>query len=90
MKTLRLSKSAAKFWGSLDAKQYRQVGKAITTLLENSRPQDSQCLKVSRHAERRVDAGEYRIIYVDSDEEIEVLVIGKRNDDEVYKRLRQK
>lgn len=90
MKTLRLSKGAAKFWESLDAKQYRQVGKAITTLLGNSRPQDSQLLKSSKHAERRVDAGEYRIIYTDSDDEVEVLVIGKRNGDEVYKRLRQK
>ena len=71
-------------------KQYRQIGKAITALLEDSRPQDSQPLKGAKRAERRVDAGEYRIIYLDSEEEVEVLVIGKRNGDEVYKRLRRK
>ncbi|MDM5175858.1 type II toxin-antitoxin system RelE/ParE family toxin [Massilia sp. DJPM01] len=90
MKTLRLSRSAAKFWESLDAKQYRQVGKAMTTLMENSRPQDSLLLKASNHTERRVDAGEYRINYTDSNDEVAVLVIGKRNGSEVYKRVRQK
>jgi mRNA-degrading endonuclease RelE of RelBE toxin-antitoxin system len=31
------------------------------------------------------DAGEYRIVYAVSDDTVEVLVIGKRNDAQVYK-----
>jgi mRNA interferase RelE/StbE len=35
--------------------------------------------------ERRVDVGEYRVIYVNSGDTVDVLAVGKRNDDEVYK-----
>jgi mRNA interferase RelE/StbE len=35
--------------------------------------------------ERRVDIGEYRVVYSVVDDVVEVLVVGKRNDDEVYK-----
>jgi mRNA interferase RelE/StbE len=39
----------------------------------------------------RVDSGEYRIVYrfdVEADV-IQILLVGKRNDDEVYKQLKQ-
>jgi mRNA interferase RelE/StbE len=39
----------------------------------------------------RVDSGEYRIVYrfdVDADL-VEVILVGKRNDDEVYKQLKR-
>lgn len=85
MKNLAITKKAAKAWESLDAKQFKQVGTTITGLLSNPRPHDSQPLKGAKYGERRVDVGEYRIIYSDSDDLIEVLVIGKRNGDEVYK-----
>ncbi|TAG72751.1 MAG: type II toxin-antitoxin system RelE/ParE family toxin [Oscillatoriales cyanobacterium] len=37
----------------------------------------------------RVDSGEYRIIYNFNPEEdlVEIILVGKRNDDEVYKKL---
>jgi mRNA-degrading endonuclease RelE of RelBE toxin-antitoxin system len=38
----------------------------------------------------RKDVGEYRIIYKFDDETVYVLLIGKRNDDDVYKRLTRK
>lgn len=90
MKKLRITKNAAKFLDGLDAKQYKQVGKTIIGLLNNSRPHDSQSLNGAIHGERRVDVGEYRIIYTDSEEDVDVLVIGKRNGDEVYKIWKQK
>lgn len=34
---------------------------------------------------RRVDVGEYRIIYAVEADTVKVAVIGKRNDDEVYR-----
>ena len=54
-------------------------------LLRNPEPHDSAILKGAKGGERRVDAGEYRIIYTVDDDTIEILVIGKRNDSEVYK-----
>jgi len=36
-----------------------------------------------------VDCGEYRIIYYVDGEVLRVPLIGKRNDDEVYKRLQR-
>jgi mRNA interferase RelE/StbE len=40
----------------------------------------------------RVDSGEYRIVYYfDSDADlVEVILVGKRNDDEVYKQLQRR
>lgn len=85
MKKLKITKDATKAWEALDAKQYKQVGKAIIGLLGNQTPVDSQPLKGAKSGERRVDVGEYRIVYCISEDAIEILVIGKRNDDDVYK-----
>ena len=38
----------------------------------------------------RVDVGEYRIVYRATETEIELLLVGKRNDDEIYKQLKRK
>ena len=39
---------------------------------------------------QRVDSGEYRIAYRFDAENIYVILIGKRNDDEVYRKLKRK
>lgn len=85
MKKLQFTKQALAFIDQLDAKQYRQVGKAIFRLTGDAEPSDSQRLKDAARGERRLDIGEYRIIYTATELEVEVLVIGKRNDDEVYR-----
>lgn len=85
MKKLKITKDAAKAWEALDAKQYKQVGKAIIGLMGNPTPADSQSLKGAKNGERRQDVGEYRIVYCNTEDAIEVLVVGKRNDDNVYK-----
>jgi mRNA interferase RelE/StbE len=82
---LSMTKQAQKALAELDAKQYRQVGSAVFGLLSNPAPHDSRPMKGAQRGECRVDVGEYRIIYSVSEDRIEVLVIGKRNDDEVYK-----
>lgn len=38
---------------------------------------------------RRADVGEYRLIYSVESDVLRIFVIGKRNDDEVYKKLRR-
>lgn len=85
MKSLKMTNQATKFLASLDAKQYRQVGQKIFSLMQDAQPQDSAALQGAKHGERRVDVGEYRIIYAASDTEVDIQVIGKRNDDDVYR-----
>lgn len=82
---LQITKQALKFLQGLDAKQYRQIGNAMFSLLSNPFPHDSSQLQNAQKGERRVDVGEYRIIYTANDALVEILVIGKRNGDEVYK-----
>jgi mRNA interferase RelE/StbE len=85
MKQLKPTKQVLKALDGLDAKQYKQVASAILGLASNSEPHDSRSLKGAERGERRVDVGEYRIIYTASEDLVEVLIVGKRNDDEVYK-----
>jgi mRNA interferase RelE/StbE len=82
---LSMTKTALKAAKKLDAKQFRQVLSAVLSLLENPEPHDSQLLKGGGHSERRIDVGEYRVIYAVAGDLVEVLVIGQRNDDDVYK-----
>jgi mRNA interferase RelE/StbE len=82
---LKITKKAFKGFENLDAKQYRQVVSAILGLMTNPEPHDSESLRGACHGERRIDVGEYRVIYAVNDEVVEVLVVGKRNDDDVYK-----
>ncbi len=77
--------------GRTDAKLLRQVFLKILTLRRNPLPQDSQELKTFSYRElkgRRVDQGEYRIVYA-LDETNKTIIIGRilnRNED--YKELK--
>lgn len=55
-------------------------------LMADPRPADAERLKGYDY--HRVTAGEYRVVYDVRDGVLRVIVIGKRNDDEVYRRLR--
>jgi len=81
-----ITKSSGKFIKKLPPKQYRQVVGTILSLRENPTPHDSQQLKGSPEYQR-VDIGEYRIIYRFDKDTIYIAIVGKRNDDEVYKRF---
>ena len=85
MRTLKISRDAEKAWSGLQAKQYKQIGNTILALLKDPAPPDSLLLKGATRGERRVDIGEFRVIYTFDDDVVSVLVIGKRNDNEVYK-----
>jgi mRNA interferase RelE/StbE len=85
--SIKISKQAGKFVGKLPPKQYKQVVGTVLSLMKMPEPHDSKVLKGSKDNNRRVDIGEYRIVYREQNETILVLVIGKRNDDEVYKIL---
>jgi mRNA interferase RelE/StbE len=69
-------------------KQFRQVGQKVLSLLADPKPNDAAPLKGFDY--RRTDVGEYRIVYRFDDETVYVVLIAKRHDDEVYKKLGQK
>ena len=85
---LDIYSDAADFVQTLDAKRFRQVVSKILNLANDPKPQDSQELK--GYPFSRVDVGEYRIIYAYDDYVLTVVIVGKRNDDEVYKELKRK
>jgi len=85
---LSLTGDADRFLERLDAKQYRQVVRRIFALAADVAPPDSARLAGS--SLRRVDQGEYRIVYSFDTDTVFIIVIGKRNDDEVYAKLSRK
>ncbi len=84
MRRLAPTRTALKFLTDLQAKQFKQVAGKILSLLTDPAPPDS--LVLSDGVSRRADIGEYRIIYRFDQECVYVDLIGKRNDDEVYRR----
>jgi len=88
MYKIDITKAAGKFIEKLPPKQYRQVVSTVLPLRKDPTPNDSK--QLSGYPEyHRVDIGEYRIIYRLDNDTVYIAVIGKRNDDEVYKRFKQ-
>ncbi|BAU15054.1 cytotoxic translational repressor of toxin-antitoxin stability system [Leptolyngbya sp. NIES-3755] len=78
------------FIKGLQPKITAQIAKKVLTLNLDPLPTDSKELK-GYAGYYRVDSGEYRIVYRFDPEEdlVEIILVGKRNDDEVYKQLRR-
>lgn len=76
------------FLTGLQPKISAQISKKILSLNVDPLPADSKQLS-GYPGYYRVDSGEYRIVYrFSSDEDlVEIILVGKRNDDEVYKKL---
>ena len=76
------------FLKGLQLKIAAQIAKKTLSLNVDPLPTDSKQLKGYPDF-YRVDSGEYRIVYRFKPKEdlVEVILIGKRNDDEVYKKL---
>ena len=87
MHQIKLHKQATKFIVSLPPKQQRQIAHALVCLQENQTPHDSK--KLQGYTYYRLDCGEYRIIYSWDKIEITVYIIGKRNDGDVYRKLKR-
>ena len=85
---LQLSKKSQKFLSNLPHKQQNQLVLKILELKKQGHTADSAPLKGSDWF--RTDAGEYRIIYmIESPDILVIPLIGKRNDDEIYKKFRR-
>ncbi len=87
MKNLNLSNEAAGFLTALEAKQARQIWNKIVALMKDPRPADSIDLGEGFF---RTSIGEYRIAYKFDSTTLYVDLVAKRNDDEIYKRLKRR
>ena len=86
MLRLHLTKDAQKFLDTLPPKQFRQIVQKVFALLSDPRPHDSKELK--GYSFLRADIGEYRIVYdLPEEDTLRVVLIGKRKDDDVYRKL---
>lgn len=82
---LNLSKASVRFLDTLPPKQYRQVTRKMIMLMDDPRPVNAERLRGYNYS--RATAGEYRIIFDVENGVLRIVAIGKRNDDEVYRRL---
>jgi mRNA interferase RelE/StbE len=89
IRTIDISKAAGDFLLELPAKQCKQNFTAIMKLTKNPQPQDAKKLQGYKDL-YRIDVGEYRIIYRFDDQTVYIALAGKRNDDDVYKKLKRK
>ena len=87
MLKLDLNRHSADFVTELQAKQARQIWNRIVKLMKEAFPHDSSELHGYPGLFRN-DIGEFRIVYKVQNECLYVFLVGKRNDDEIYKRMR--
>ena len=86
MHAIDLSRQAAAFLEALPVKQARQIAEKLQKLASDPEALPSELLK-GYSPMRRLRAGEYRIIFTVEERTIKVRIIGKRNDDDIYKAL---
>lgn len=85
MLSLHLDDQAKRFISKRTPKHAGQISNKIAALCENPDPPDAKGLKGSEY--HRADIGEYRILYHVFNGLLYVRLVGKRNDNEVYKQL---
>ncbi len=88
MLEINLSRVSEKFLKKLPPKQCRQIAEKIFKLAENPKASDASILRGYKEY-YRADIGEYRIVYRWSKEFLYMTLIGKRNDDDVYRKLKR-
>lgn len=87
MLKIQLTKKAQKFLKRVLPKHARQLKEKIQALQHNPQPNDSK--QLIGYSFYRVDVGEYRIIYRVEQAILFIFLIGKRNDNDVYKRIKR-
>ena len=88
MRRIDLSKQALAFLRDLQTKQARQIAEKLALLREHAEAVPSEPLK-GYVPMRRLRAGEFRVVFRWEDDLVKIVLIGKRNDDEIYKLLQR-
>ena len=86
MPRIDLSKQAADFLRGLGAKQARQIAEKLQQLGVDPASLPSEALK-GYSPMRRLKSGEFRIIFAVEADVVQIRLVGKRNDDEIYRAL---
>ncbi len=87
MRSLNLSNFAADFLTTLESKQSRQIWNKIVSLMKDARPNDSIDLDGEFF---RTSIGEFRIVYKFDKSILYIVLVGRRNDDEIYKQFKRR
>ena len=87
MRHINIPKKVQKFVATLPVKHQKQIAGNMMNLQKEIHPQDSK--KLSNSDYYRIDSGEYRIIYTWDDATVYIRIVGKRNDSDVYKKLKR-
>jgi mRNA interferase RelE/StbE len=88
-RTFGFSKDLLKDLSGFPPKHFKQVISKALSLVNEPMPSDAKALQVYENL-YRVDSGEYRIVYTFTEVSVDIIIIGKRNDDEVYRLLDRK
>ncbi len=86
MLKVQLQKKAGAFFEKIPAKHARQIVERIDALRVNPSSVVSEDLN-GFYPFRRLESGEYRIVFLIENDILHIPVIGKRNDDEIYKQI---
>lgn len=85
MLAIYYSKQSYKFLSKLTKKHNEQIKWKLRELIENPKPNDCKQMRGQTKKFYRITCGEYRIVYRYDKDSLFIVVIGKRNDGEVYK-----
>ena len=88
MLALKLSKQVGKFLNRIPTKHAIQISNKIELMRVKRENEDAIELK-GYFPFCRSKSGEYRIIFKIEDETLFVVLIGKRNDDEIYRKIKR-
>jgi len=87
----RVTRDAEKTMDKMPDKHFCQVYDAIEALRVDPEPADSKELVSNvTPKRRRKDIGEYRIVYWHDGESLYIDAVGRRNDDDVYKKAKRR
>jgi len=90
MADIQLKPSVIKWMKSLPPKHRGQIKHYLLNLASHPMPQDAKPIK-NYAPYRRGDVGEYRVIYRydKRHDSVTIVLIGKRNDNDIYKRMKR-
>jgi mRNA interferase RelE/StbE len=89
MLKIKVHRTARRFVDRLPPKHRQQVKRKILELSDDPEPPDARPLKGVAAELWRADVGEYRIIFDVDGQTLRIVLVGKRNDVEVYRRLKR-
>ena len=87
MLEIRISRHSEKFMMSVSPKHARQIKTKFNALRLEPFPHDTK--QLIGFPFYRTDVGEYRIVYKVEQTILFIVLVGKRNDDEIYKKLKR-